>query len=227
MSSPRRSLARDLIAVSLPAFFALAGCGGAVMGVSSSGNLSVSPGTAIIDTNCTGCNAVSASGVVVERFSANFGDGAADVKWSVSGGDQISGPGTIDANGQYTPPTYLTADSAQVTVTASLADSPSTQTSTVLNIRPGFLQPLTQENVALGAGETVTITAYIAEAGGATRVSYALAGTSTGSGDGQGSLGSTSCTRSGSAFTYCTVRYTAPASIAITGSTYVVATVEG
>ena len=197
------------------------------MGVSSSGSLSVSPGTAIIDTNCTGCNAVSASGVVVERFSANLGDAAPDVKWSVSGGDRSSGPGTIDANGQYTPPTYLTADSVQVTVTASLPDSPSTQTSTVLTIRPGFLQPLTPENVALGAGGTVTITAYIAEAGGLTGVTYTLAGALAGSGGGQGALGSTSCTRSSSAFTYCTVRYTAPASIAITGSTYVVATVEG
>ena len=108
------------------------------MGVSSSGNLSVSPSTAIIDTNCTGCNAASASGVVVERFSANLGDGAADVKWSVSGGDSSSGPGTIDANGQYTPPSYLTADNVQVTVTASLTDNTSTQTRTVLNIRPGF-----------------------------------------------------------------------------------------
>ena len=118
MSLPRRLLARVLAAVSFPALFVLAGCGGQAIGVASSGNLSVSPGTAMIDTNCTGCNAANASGVVVERFSATFGGGATEVKWSVSGGDRTSGPGTIDASGQYTPPSYLTADSVQVTVTA-------------------------------------------------------------------------------------------------------------
>ena len=227
MSLPRRLLARVLAAVSFPALFVLAGCGGQAIGVASSGNLSVSPGTAMIDTNCTGCNAANASGVVVERFSATFGGGATEVKWSVSGGDRTSGPGTIDASGQYTPPSYLTADSVQVTVTASVADSPSTQASTSLTIRPGFLQPLTPENVALGAGGTATITAYVAEAGGTAGVSFVLAGTSTGSSGGLGSLGKTSCTRSGSAFTFCTVRYTAPASVTATGTTYVVATAGG
>ena len=227
MSLPRRLPARVLAAVSLPLLFVLAGCGGQAIGVASSGSLSVSPGTAMIDTNCTGCNAASASGVVVERFSATFGGGATEVRWSVSGGDRTSGPGTIDASGQYTPPSYLTADSVQVTVTASLADSPSTQASTSLTIRPGFLQPLNPENVALSAGGTVAITAYVAEAGGTMGVSFALAGTSTGSGGGPGSLGKTSCTRSSSAFTYCTVRYTAPASVTTTGTTYVVATAGG
>ena len=174
VSSPRRSLARVLAACSLPVLFVLAGCGGQAIGAASSGNLSISPGTATIDTNCTGCNATGASGVVVEQLLATLGGRTADVRWSVSGGDRSSGAGTIDASGRYTPPSYLTADSVQVTLTASLADSPSTQASTKLTIRPGFLQPLTPENVALGPEGTATITAYIAEAGGSAGVSFAL-----------------------------------------------------
>jgi hypothetical protein len=211
----------------VPALILLAGCGGQVMGGSANGSLSIAPGTAELDTNCTGCNATSASGEVVEQLQATLGGGAAEVNWSLSGGDASAGPGAINANGQYTPPSYLTADSVQVMVTASLAGSPSARASTVLTIHPGFLQPLTPENAALGAGGTVTVTGYIAEAGGSAGVSYALAGNSTGSGHGQGSLGSTTCTRSSGAFTYCSVRYTAPASVTATGSTYIVASVAG
>lgn len=137
----------------------------------------------------------------------------------------MAGPGTINANGQYTPPSYLTADSVQVTITASLADSPTTKVSTTINVRPGFLQPLTPENGALGAGATTTITSYVAEAGGTVGVNFSLAGSSSGSGTGAGSLGSTTCTRSGTAFTYCTVEYTAPAAVPATASTYVIATI--
>jgi hypothetical protein len=209
----------------LPALFVLAGCGGEVVGISSNESLNVSPGTAILDTNCTGCNATGTSGGAVEQFTATLGGGAANVNWSVSGGDAISGPGTINSNGQYTPPAYLTADSVQVAVTASLAANPSIKASTEFTLRPGFLQPLTPENVALGAGETVTITGYIAEAGGTAGISYAVASTPTGSSGGQGSVSNSSCTRGSSAFTYCKVTYTAPASVTATRSTYVVATI--
>ena len=190
-----------------------------------SGSLAISPGTATIDTNCTGCNATNSSGGSVLQFSAAFSGGAASVNWTVSGGDANSGPGTINSSGQYTPPTYLTANSVQVKVTAALASSPSTTTSTTLTVTPGFLQPLTPENVALGADGTATITGYIAQAGGTTGINYAVAGSSTGSSGGQGSVSSSICTRSSSAFTYCTVTYTAPASVTATASTYVVATI--
>ncbi len=210
----------------LPALAILAGCGGASVGGSSggSGSLLISPGTATIDANCTGCNTTS-SGGLVEQFSATFGGSAAKVNWTLSGGDANSGAGTINSSGQYTPPTYLTANSVQVTVTASLASNTSTTASAALTITPGFLQPLTPENVALGANGTVTITGYIAEAGGTTGISYAVAGSSTGSSGGLGSVGSSNCTRGNSAFTYCTVTYTAPASVTATASTYVVATI--
>ena len=209
----------------LPVLVFLAGCG-AVSGVGHvNGSLAISPGTATIDTNCTGCNATNSSGGSVLQFSAAFSGGAASVNWTVSGGDANSGPGTINSSGQYTPPTYLTANSVQVKVTAALASSPSTTTSTTLTVTPGFLQPLTPENVALGADGTATITGYIAQAGGTTGINYAVAGSSTGSSGGQGSVSSSICTRSSSAFTYCTVTYTAPASVTATASTYVVATI--
>ena len=209
----------------LPALIALAGCGGALVSGSSSGSLSISPGTATIDDNCTGCNTTTTSGGLAEQFSATVSGSAANVNWTVSGGDAKSGPGTINSSGQYTPPAYLTADSVQVTVTAELASSPSTTASAALTVTPGFLQPLTPQNVALGANGTVTITGYIAEAGGATGINYGVSNSSTGSSGGQGSLGSSICTHSSNAFTYCTVTYTAPASVTATASTYVVATI--
>lgn len=216
---------RVLAGVLLPAVFVLAGCGGEVIGISARGNLDISPGTATLDTNCTGCNASSTSGGAVEQFSATLGGDTANVVWSVSGGDASSGPGTINSSGQYMPPVYLTADSVRVTVTASLAANPSIKASTEFTLRPGFLQPLTPENVALGAGGTVTITGYIAEAGGTTGINYSLASTPTGSSGGRGTVSGSSCTRSSNAFTYCKVTYTAPASVTATGNTYVVATI--
>ena len=221
----KRWLARILAVSAFSAMFVLAGCGGGAVSGSSNGAFSVSPGTASIDTNCTGCNATS-SNVPVEQFSATLTSGSgATVTWTVSGGDANSGSGTITSGGLYTPPSYLTANSVQVTVTAALTSSPSTKSSATITITPGFLQPLTPENVALGSGSTSLITGYIAEAGGSTGVTYALSNTSTGSSGGQGSLGTTSCVRSTSAFTYCTVTYTAPTPVSATGANYIVATV--
>jgi hypothetical protein len=205
----------------------LAGCGGGTAtGSSSNGTFSVTPGTATIDTNCTGCNATNSSSVPVEQFSATLtGGGAATVTWSVTGGDANSGAGTITSGGLYTPPSYLTANSVQVTVTAALNASPSTKASATLTVTPGFLQPLSPENVALGSGATATITGYIAESGGSTGISYAISSTPTGSGGGQGSLGTTNCVHSSTAFTFCTVTYTAPSPVSATSANYIVATV--
>ena len=213
-----------MLAFSLvPTLLMLAGCGGSVSG-SSNGTLSIFPGTAAVDTNCTGCNARGSTGAVAEQFSATLAGIAASVTWSVSGGDASAGPGSISTIGQYTPPTYLTADSVQVTVTAASTTS-STKATATLTVTPGFLQPLTPENVSLGSGGTATIAGFIAEAGGSDGINYAVASSATGSGGGQGSLGTTNCTRSGTAFTYCTVSYSAPAAVTATGATYVVATI--
>jgi hypothetical protein len=152
---------------------------------------------------------------------------AAPVVWSVSGGDAVAGPGRINAAGDYTPPSYLTVDRAQVVVTARLAANPGITANTSVTVTPGFLQPLTPENVALGANGTVMITGKLAVAGGSEGIQFALANTATGKGGGQGALGGTTCQRSSKAFTLCSVTYTAPATIAATDVTYLVASAPG
>ncbi len=228
MASNRRPTLRLLVAGLAPAALALAGCGGGtVSGGSNNTTLGVSPGTATIDTNCTGCNGTSSStGGVYEQFSAVLASGgAATVKWSVSGGDTLAGAGTINSSGQYTPPSYLTANTVQVTVTATLMSSSSVSASATVSITPGFLQPLTPENVALSANGSVTVTGYIAEAGGTDGINYAIASTPTGSSGGVGALGSVSCARSSQQFTNCSVTYTAPSALSATTANYIVATV--
>ena len=217
---------RALRAVLVLLVSALAGCGGGVVTTNpANSTFSLSPGTASIDTNCTGCDAVNAHSIPVRQFAATLAGGSpAAVTWSVSGGDPTSGAGTITATGQYTPPSYLTADRVQVAVTAALTANPNVRATSVLTLTPGFLQPLTPENVALGANGTVAITGYLAESGGSASIHFALSNSATGSSNGQGSLGPTSCHRSSHAFTSCTVTYTAPATVAATGVTYVVAT---
>ncbi|HLY04673.1 MAG TPA: hypothetical protein VKR31_02895 [Rhizomicrobium sp.] len=203
----------------------LAGCGaGPVTARSTNAYFSLSPGSAVIDTNCTGCNTHNAHGSPIDQFTATSSDGgAAPVAWSVSGGDRVAGPGTITSTGQYTPPSYLTADRVQVMVTASLVGNPAVKASSLLTVTPGFLQPLTPENVALGTNGAITVTGYLAEAGGTGGISFALADTPTGESGGQGTLSTPNCERSEKAFTQCTVTYTAPAAISSTGVTFLVA----
>jgi len=224
-ASRRRAAVRALAVLLVPALSVLAGCGGGSVAANpSNGTFSIAPGMGTVDTNCTGCNATNSSGASVEQFSATLvSGGAAAVTWKVSGGDANSGAGTITASGQYTPPSYLTADQVSVTVTATL--NTTTVATAVLTVTPGFLQPLTPENAALGANGTISITGYIAEAGGGARINYALSNTASGSSGGLGSLSSPTCARSSTAFTSCTVTYTAPATASTTAGTWVVATV--
>jgi hypothetical protein len=221
----RRFILRALALGMSPALLATVSCGGGLMGANqANATFSISSGVTVIDTNCTGCNTTTAHGASVQQFTVTrAGSGAVAVTWSVSGGDAISGPGSMNARGQYTPPSYLTADRVEVVVTAALKDDPSLRASTVVTVTPGFLQPLTPENAAVGANGRVSITGILAEAGGATGINFSLAGSS--AGGGQGSLGATHCQRSKQAFTSCTVTYTAPAFVSFTGTTYVVATV--
>ena len=220
---------RRLSLLLAPALLLAAGCGsGLVTANSANSAFIVTPGSSSIDTNCAGCNATNGQGAPVHTFTAALaGGGAAEVTWSVSGGDATSGPGSINANGQYMPPSYLTADRAQVVVTATLNANPSLHASSVLTVTPGFLQPLTPENAALGANGNLAITGFLAEAGGSTGINFKLANSPTGGSGGQGSLGATSCQRGSQAFTTCTVTYTAPASVQATSPTYVVASVGG
>jgi hypothetical protein len=212
-----------------PALLFTAGCGSGLVNANSSNTaFSVTPGAAIIDTNCSGCNATNASGAAVHQFAARQTNGSpAEIIWSVSGGDTVSGPGSINTSGQYTPPSYLTADRVEVVVTAASAANPSLHANSVLTVTPGFLQPLTPENVALGANGTVTITGFLDEAGGSAVIHFELANSPTSQSGGQGSLSATSCQRERRAFISCTVTYTAPSSVQTTGATYIVATVGG
>lgn len=230
--TPLRVLLRAMAAIALPAMLAVAGCSGGSTSLAtssasvSSGGLSISPGTLAIDTNCTGCNDASSG---YQQFSATTSTGgAASVTWSVSGGDSHSKAGSISSTGQYTPPSYLTADSVTVTVTATSTSNPSVTTTATVKITPGFLQPLTPQNVALGANGTVTVTGYIAEVGGSDAINFATSSSATGSGGGQGTLVAAPCTRGTvgtGAFTYCTASYTAPATLSQTGTTYIVGTI--
>jgi hypothetical protein len=202
----------------------LAGCGGAVTARSTNSNFSILPGSTSIDTNCTGCNATNSHGGPVLQFSTAAGPGgAATIDWSVSGGDATAGAGAISAAGQYTPPSYLTADRTSVLIIAALKTDPSVRASSLITVTPGFLQPLTPENVALGPNGTVTVTGYLAEAGGSNGIHFALSDNPTGTSGGEGSLSATTCQRVGHAFTSCSVTYTAPASPQSASVTYVVA----
>jgi hypothetical protein len=220
-----QALARRAVpAVLISLVMGFAGCGGPVTARPANATLTLSPGTASIDTNCTGCNATNAHGSSAEQFTATLtSGGTAAVIWSVSGGDAKSGAGTITSSGQYTPPSFLTADRVEVVVTATL--NASTKATSAITVTPGFLQPLAPENAALGANGQMTITGYLAEAGGMTPINYLLSNTPTGLAGGQGSLGPTHCEHSKASFTSCSVTYTAPGTVSATGTTYIVATV--
>ena len=207
----------------------LAGCGaGPVTASSGNAAISISPGSTSIDTNCTGCNSLNAHNSPVHRFSATLNRGTVgSVIWSVSGGDPASGPGRITSEGQYTPPNYLSSERAEVRVTAALKSDPSIRTTSLLTLTPGFLQPLTPENAAVGPGGSVNVMGYLAEAGGRGEIHFALSHTRSGQSGGDGSLGPTSCQRTSHAFTTCSVTYTAPSVVSATGVTYVVATLPG
>jgi hypothetical protein len=204
----------------------LAGCGAnSVTANSSNSVFSLSPALSVIDTNCGGCNATTSQGSPVLQFAATQTNGtAADVLWTVSGGDSTSGSGTITAKGQYLPPGYLSADRAQVFVTATLKANPAVRATAALTLTPGFLQPLTPEDLALGANGTATITGVLAEVGGAAGIHFTLADAPNSASGGQGVLSAPSCERNHRTFTTCSVTYTAPATVQGTAVTYVVAT---
>jgi hypothetical protein len=219
---------RVLALIALPLSFLAAGCSiGRVAATPSNSTFSISPGTAVLDTNCTGCNSTTHQGSAVHQFAATLAAGGpASVSWSVYGGDPTSGPGKISPSGEYTPPSYITSDSVQVLVTATLNSNPAIAATSVLTITPGFLQPLTPENAALGANGVLVFTAYLAEAGGSKGITFSLADAPNAATGGLGSLSPANCQRDRQNFTSCTVIYTAPAVVPANATTYVVATVN-
>jgi len=237
-----------LFVLLLPIALATAGCGVGTPVAAHTG-LNVTPGIATVDTNCAGCNALTPSGAATEQFSAHLEDGTpAAVLWAVSAAP-VSGSGStralaapagsITSEGRYTPPVYLTQDALAVTVTATLVSDPAVSASTTLTVTPGFFQPLTPENVAIGPNGSATITGMLAEAGGSTAIHFALASSplgslsgspgsdlGTGLGTGLGTLSRSHCQRHPLAATTCSVVYTAPAMLSASSLAYVVATVD-
>jgi hypothetical protein len=225
----RIAIKRIGLVLAAPIVMALAGCGAASVNAhTQNAALVVYPATVSLDTNCTGCNATDSHGTPVLQFSGKTAQGSpAALAWAVSGGDPAAGPGQIDAAGRYTPPTYLTADRVLVRVTATLIANPGLTAASSILLKPGFLQPLTPENVALGAQGSVTLTGRLAQAGGLEDIHFALADTPNGTSGGLGTLGVPVCQHSRQAFTTCSVIYTAPTAIVAAGATYVEASVGG
>jgi hypothetical protein len=211
-------------ALAAPMLLVIAGCGGvASKYVPSPVNaiFSVTPSARTINTN----------GQLQMKAQTASGASAA-VKWTVVGGenDPALGQGAIDANGNYTPPSALTHDSIQVEIQAQLHSDPTTTATEVIEVRPGFLQPLTPENSTLAAGSNVEVTAQLSEVGGGS-VTWQLSSAASGGkrlGSTYGAFSQESCQHSPRDYTVCTALYTAPITLpASANDLYVIATVNG
>ena len=221
-----------LALVLAPAVILVAGCGGRVSAsgadsTESAGAVSIQAAAARIDTNGT------------TRYSAKLANGEpARVEWSVSGGDPNAGAGSITPDGLYTPPSYLTEEAVSVSVNATLASQPNATANrasdtAVLTVTPGFLQPLTPGNLALGASGTATISGSMTEVGGSGAIRFTLATNTTGTAAAVSDLGTLSdqhCVRgsvSGAnpAYTVCSVTYTAPPVVPASGSVFILGSI--
>jgi len=210
-------------ALTAPLLLIAAGCGGVAKYVPSPVNavFAVTPSARTINTN----------GQLAMKALTPAGAPAA-VKWSVIGGDNdpALGEGTIDANGNYTPPSALSQDSIQVEIQARLRDDSSRTATEVIEVTPSFLQPLTPENSTLAAGASVEVTAQLAEVGGGA-VQWQLAATPAGGrrlGSAFGTFSQQNCQHNRTDYTVCSAVYTAPVTLpALSKEVYVIATVSG
>ncbi len=219
---PRRLLAFLLA----PALALVAGCGSRVAAFSSLSDkpLAIQTSVTRIDTSSSvRLSALTPAGDVIP------------VRWSVSGGDPHAGFGTISTEGRYSPPTYLTTDSATVTVSALPSPASGLPAATqTLTIYPAFLRPLTPGNLALGPGGSVTVSAAIAEVGGSGSVHFSLATDRTGTPANpvtSGTLGIPHCSRSPissavPAYTTCSISYTAPAAVAASTQLFLIGAIQ-
>lgn len=198
-----------------------AGCGSVNYAAKAGdGSFSLSAATLSVGTN----------GQIALRATLPSGD-VAPVTWRIASGTNAAslGEGHVDAAGIYTAPGSLSADAITVRVEAALRSDARSTASLTIAVRPGFVQPLLPQNVALATGATADVTAQIAEvdAGG---VNWSLASSPGGEASpGNGTLGSLSapsCRRSSDHYTTCTVTYTAPSAIP-QQDVYVVASLNG
>ena len=225
----RLKLLNTLAVVLAPAVMVVAGCGGRVSasGMTQAASVSIHANAERIDTNGS------------TRYSATLANGeAAKVAWSVSGGDPHAGAGKISAEGVYTPPSYLTEESAMVTVNATLMDGQegAISDSALLKVTPGFLQPLTPGNLSLGPNGTVTISGSMTEVGGTGGIRFTLASDAAGTpvfpASSAGTLSEPHCVRGSvkgpnPAYTACSVTYTAPPVMSASGSIFILGAISG
>jgi hypothetical protein len=194
----------------------ITGCGGGMV-------LSSNPSNADFTiTSISGL--VNTNGQVQFRAMSNAG-GPAAVNWKVTGGENNSsfGQGSIDAKGLYTPPAAVSHDAVKVQVQAQLESDIASTATAVLTVTPGYLTPLSPENVALTAGTSVQVTGQLAEVGNGT-VHWELSTSPTGGGlaTGLGSLGQPTCRTGLTRYTTCSVTYTAPGPLPAATPVYVV-----
>jgi hypothetical protein len=186
-------LLRDLSASLTMTVLVASGCGGGSSTNPANSSLTISPGIAIIDTNCTGCNSTNSAGRPVEQFKATLVNGEpASVTWSVTdaNGSDTAYSGTITASGLYTPANYLNQDSIPLKVWATNGIYTA---SAAITVTPGFYQPISPGNLSLGSNTSAVITAVLAVAGETTGINFALSSTSSGSSGGSGTLSGVTC----------------------------------
>jgi hypothetical protein len=181
-----------LLALSLS--LAAVGCGA---GMNAAGNASFS-----LDAPADHVTTAAKLKFAVHPFAGQ----AAKVQWSVSGGDDETGPGEIDSNGVYTPPAYVTAPTVRVEITAALESDPSQRATESITVAPAV--SVSPQNIALTPGSQTRLYASIAQVG---------AGAVRWNADG-GRFSGSHCQASHNAFTQCSVTYTAPAAAAPVGA---------
>lgn len=224
MSLSRSQLVlRRIAGLAAPLLLTIAGCAGKLS------HYVPSPVNSVFSVQAA-ARTVNTNGQVKIRAVTPAG-AAADVKWSVVGGanDSALGQGTIDANGVYTPPAALTRDSIEVEVAAQLRSDLTKTATEVIEVTPGFLQPLTPENAALAASGSVQVSAQLAEVGSGS-VDWQLATAPTGGrrlSSAYGTLGQESCQHGARDYTVCGAIYTAPATLPAAQDVYVIAAVRG
>lgn len=214
----RRVLSRLFLGVLA---LAVAGCGSMNFPAhAGSGALEIASSSQTTTTN----------GQIALRATGALGETPA-VSWSVVSGTNAAslGQGSVDAAGIYTAPGSVSADSATVTIEARRIADPTDAAWTTITVKPGFVQPLLPQDVALMPGATVEVTAEIAEVN-AGDVSWSLSTTPQGGAalppGVLGVVGGSACQRSEDHFTTCTATYSAPSAIPAQ-PVFVVASVNG
>ena len=214
----RKILTRLLLGVLA---LAVAGCG--------TMNLPARAGIGML-TIAASSSSVATNGQIALRATGPMGETPA-VTWSVVSGSNAAalGQGSVDAVSVYTAPGSISADSVTVRIEAKPTDDPADVAWTTVTVKPGFVQPLLPQDVALTPGATAEVTAEIAEVN-AGDVSWSLSAAPQGGSSLPagvlGALGGSACQRSQDRFTTCTVTYSAPSAIPAQ-PVYVVAAVNG